>query len=316
MRKDDKIIVTGSDGLLGSAIVRELKKQNFSSIFKINRKYCDLENKNQTEKKIKNINPKYIFHCANKVYGIKGNSKNKFKMINTNNIINSNLLNAVQQIKLKKIIAIGSSAGYPNLDKKLKEKDFLKGKPHSSEFYYGVSKRDLYYQLMALKESSKINFNYVIMNNLYGIGDNFDIENGHVVPALIHKCYLSIKNNKKFEVLGRVNDERSFLNSADAAKALIIIAKKSNHNLINLASKNEITIKELVNIIMKISNNKNTIVWEKLQNKAVKKRQLDLSILNKLNFKEKYSIELGLKETFDWFKKQKEKNKKFHNKLK
>ena len=63
---------------------------------------------------------------------------------------------------------------------------------------------------MALKESSKINFNYVIMNNLYGIGDNFDIENGHVVPALIHKCYLSIKNNKKFEVLGRVNDERSF----------------------------------------------------------------------------------------------------------
>ena len=120
MRKDDKIIVTGSDGLLGSAIVRELKKQNFSSIFKINRKYCDLENKNQTEKiKILILN---IYSIVPIRFMGSRKLKNKFKMINTNNIINSNLLNAVQQIKLKKIIAIGSSAGYPNLDKSLRKR--------------------------------------------------------------------------------------------------------------------------------------------------------------------------------------------------
>lgn len=301
MKKSDRILVTGSDGLLGSSIIRELKSQKFKYIFKINRKVCDLENKYQTNKKIKSIKPHYIFHCANKVYGIRGNLNNKFKMININNLINSNLLNAIEKIKIKKFIAIGSSAGYPDKNKKLKENDFLKEVPHLSEFYYGISKRDLLYQLQALKESNKLKFNYVIMNNLYGIGDNFDIENGHVIPALIHKCYLSKKNKRKFKVLGKVTDKRNFLNSIDAAKALIIIAKKSNYNLINLGSKEEISIKELANLIMKISNNKNDIIWERIDNQAVRKRQLDLTRINSLKFEEKYSLEEGLRETYNWF---------------
>jgi Nucleoside-diphosphate-sugar epimerases len=239
-KKNDRILVTGSKGLLGSALVGELKKQGFQKIYKLNRKVCDLENKLETNKTIKKINPHYLFHCANKVYGIKGNSKNKFEMININNIINSNVLNAIKNLKIKKIIAIGSSAAYPNLNKILNEEDFLKKEPHSSEFYYGISKRDLYYQLQALSESKNIKFNYVIMNNLYGIEDNFDIDNGHVIPALIHKCYLSKKFKKEFKVLGKINDKRNFLNSIDAARALIIIAKCSNENLINLGSKNEI----------------------------------------------------------------------------
>ena len=211
-----------------------------------------------------------------------------------------------KHLGLKKFIAIGSTAGYPNSNKKLRESDFLKGDPHSSEFFYGISKRDLYYQLLALDETIKLKFNYVIMNNLYGINDNFDIEHGHVVPALIHKCYLSIKNNSKFNVLGKINDKRSFLNSIDAAKALIIIAKKSKDKLINLGSKKEVTIKELVLLIKKISNNKNEVLWKKIENKAVKKRQIDLSKINKLNFKENYTLEEGLIETYNWFKKTKE----------
>lgn len=303
MKKNDRIVVTGSDGLLGNALVRELKKQKFQKIYKLNRKACDLENKSETIKIIKKINPNYLFHCANKVYGIKGNSKNKFEMINTNNIINSNILNAIKNIKIKKIIAIGSSAAYPNSNKILKEEDFLKKEPHESEFYYGISKRDLFYQLEALKESKNIKFNYVIMNNLYGIRDNFDIENGHVVPALIHKCYLSKKMNKEFKVLGSANDRRSFLNSIDAARALIIIAQKSKENLINLGSKNEISIKNLANLIMKIVDNENDIIWEKIPNKAVRKRRLDLKKIEKLNFKEEYTIEKGIKKTYFWFKK-------------
>lgn len=305
MKKNERILVTGSNGLLGSSIIQELKSQNYKYIYKLNREKCDLEDRNLTKKIITDFKPHYIFHCANKVYGIRGNFRNKFKMINTNNIINSNILNAVESIKLKKFIAIGSSAGYPNLNKKLKETDFLNGEPHSSEFFYGISKRDLFYQLLALKESNKLNFNYVILNNLYGIGDNFDTENGHVVPALIHKCYLSIKNNKKFEVLGRVDDKRSFLNSKDAAKAIIIIAKKYKGNLINLGSKTEISIKKLVLLIMKISKNKNKIEWKKIDNQAVKKRRLDLSEINKLKINEKYTLEKGLMETYNWFKKTK-----------
>ena len=142
MKRNDRVLVTGSNGLLGSSIIRELKAQKYKSIFRFNRNICDLEDKNQTEIKIRKIAPHYIFHCANKVYGIRGNSKNKFKMINTNNLINSNMLNAIEKIKIKKFIAIGSSAGYPNLNKKLTENDFLRGVPHSSEFYYGISKRD------------------------------------------------------------------------------------------------------------------------------------------------------------------------------
>ncbi len=308
MKKNERIIITGANGLLGSSLIQQLKKQKFKRIYELNRKVCDLENRLETKKIISKINPHYLFHCANKVYGIRGNTRNKFEMINTNNIINSNVLNAVKSLKIKKIIAIGSSAGYPNLKKVLKEEDFLKKEPHSSEFYYGISKRDLYYQLQALKETKKIRFNYVIMNNLYGIRDNFDIENGHVIPALIHKCYLSKKFNKKFKVLGKIDDKRNFLNSMDAARALIMIAKKYNEDLINLGSNNEISIKHLANLIMKISNNNNDILWEKISTKAVKKRQLDLKKLSKLNFKEEYTIEKGIEETYFWFEKY-QKNK-------
>tara|TARA_A100001035_G_C27786978_1_gene504938 strand:- start:176 stop:1111 length:936 start_codon:yes stop_codon:yes gene_type:complete len=306
MKKNDRIIVTGANGLLGNSLVKELEKQKFQKIYKLNRKVCDLENKLETDKIVKKINPHYLFHCANKVYGIRGNSRNKFDMINTNNIINSNILSAIKNLKIKKVIAIGSSAAYPDLKKVLKEEDFLKKEPHSSEFYYGISKRNLFYQLQALKESKKIQFNYVIMNNLYGIGDNFDIENGHVIPALIHKCYLSQKFNKDFKVLGKVDDKRNFLNSIDAARALIIIAQRSNDNLINLGSKNEISIKNLANLIKKTANNKNNILWEKISNKAVKKRKLDLKKLDRLNFREEYTIEQGIKETYFWFKKKQE----------
>ena len=130
---------------------------------------------------------------------------------------------------------------------------------------------------------------------------NFYIKNGHVIPALIHKCYLSKKNNKKFKVLGENTDKRNFLNSIDAAKALIIIAQKSNYNLINLGSSEEISIKKLAILIKKVSNNENDISWGKIDSKAVRKRQLDLSRINSLKFKEKFTIEEGLRETYNWF---------------
>ena len=144
---------------------------------------------------------------------------NKFEMLNENLLINSNLLKAVLATKVKKILFVGSTAVYnEKLKYNISEDKIFYRKPHSSEYYYSLSKRIMLEQLLALKSFYKIPYVYVIMNNLYGPRDNFDINTGHVVPSLIHKCFLAKKNNKKFEVWGNPNDRRCFLFSSDASE--------------------------------------------------------------------------------------------------
>ena len=229
MNKKDKILITGSSGLLGSALVRYLNSKSYKNLLLINSKNADLTDLKKVTKLIKKNNPKYIFHCANKVFGIGGNQSNKFQMLNENLLINSNLLKATINTKVKKVLFVGSTAVY---NEKLKyniseDKIFFK-QPHSTEYYYSLSKRIMLEQLLALKNFYKISYVYVVMNNLYGPKDNFNEKTAHVVPSLIHRCYISKKKNKDFEIWGSPNDKRCFLYSDDASEALVMCMKQNN----------------------------------------------------------------------------------------
>ena len=223
-------------------------------------------------------------------------------MINDNLIINSNLLKVCSKYKIKKIIFISSSAVYSEkFTQNIKEKNLLKFQPHNSEFYYGISKRVMFHQLQALYEKENIKFTYIIMNNLYGINDNFNLKNGHVVPALIHKFYLAKKRNKAVNLWGSPKAKRCLLYSKDAARMVLEILT-TDVKLINLGSRKEITIGKLSKILSKIFQYDGKIIWQKKPFKGVNKRSLNLKLLDKLNIKEKYTLEEGLKETIDWFK--------------
>ena len=205
MQKKDKILITGATGLLGSALVKCLKKKNFNNLILVNSKNINLTNLNSIKNLIVKKKPKYIFHCANKVFGFGGNQANKFEMLNENLLINSNLLKSVLSSNIKKILFVGSTAVYnEKLKYNISEDKIFFRKPHSSEYYYSLSKRIMLEQLLALKSFYKIPYVYVVMNNLYGPNDNFDVKTGHVVPSLIHKCLIEKKKKIKVLMFGEI----------------------------------------------------------------------------------------------------------------
>ena len=159
-----KLLITGSNGLLGKNILEKSKKKY--KIIPLNSKICDLRNSKKTENFLLKSKPDIIIHAANIVYGITGNKKNSYSLLNDNLLINTNILNAAKKIKPKKIIFISSSAVYAEKYKKnIKEKLLNNFLPHQSELNYGLSKRIFYYQLVALKEQYEIDFTYIILNN-------------------------------------------------------------------------------------------------------------------------------------------------------
>lgn len=304
MKDNHKILITGSSGLIGSSLKLELERQGYKKIYLVNRSNCNLLNLESTKKYLTRVKPDYIFHLANFVRGIGGNKKQKFKMLNDNILMNTNLFKCVSEIKLKKIIIAGSAAAYSDKYKiNIKEENYLKSKPHITEREYGYSKRIMLMQADLLKQEHKINYCYAILNNVYGINDYFNDQDGHVVPSLILRCYESLKNNKNFEIWGSSEAKRCFLYSKDAARILIKLAKQNKYNLINVSSSKEYKISDLVNLIKEIFKSNKEIKWINRNIKYVKRRSLDLNKLNQLKIKEKYSLKEGLEETIIWFKK-------------
>ena len=303
MQKKDKILITGATGLLGSALVKCLKKKNFNNLILVNSKNINLTNLNSIKNLIVKKKPKYIFHCANKVFGFGGNQANKFEMLNENLLINSNLLKSVLSSNIKKILFVGSTAVYnEKLKYNISEDKIFFRKPHSSEYYYSLSKRIMLEQLLALKSFYKIPYVYVVMNNLYGPNDNFDVKTGHVVPSLIHKCFIAKKKNKSFNVWGNPNDKRCFLFSEDAAEALYFCMKQKKFDVINVGSNKEYKINHLVDIIKKEMNFSGPTKWVNAEIKTIKRRNINLKRLNKIGFKEKLSLPIGINKTISWLK--------------
>lgn len=302
MKKNNTILITGSRGLLGSAILRNLNKKGYKKILSPSKEELNLINLKKSDNYFKKNKPEIIFHCANVVYGISGNYKNGFNVLNGNLLINTNVLLLTNKYKIKKFNFISSSAVYSEKKGvyKYSEKDFLKDEPHKSEYEYGLSKRIMYHQLNSIKDKD-FKFKYFIMNNLYGIKDNFKIETSHVIPALIHKFYLSKLKSKSVKILGSGKNIRCFMNSKDAAEA-IFKNLKNKRKVINIGSKTEVTIDYLVETLSQIFNHRK-ITWIKSKYKPISKRSLNLSILKKTGFKEKYSLREGLEDTVNWFMK-------------
>lgn len=300
MNKNLKVLITGSRGTLGSEIKRQCRKAKINYL-SLDSKKIDITDYKSLDFFFKKKKPNYIIHTASKVYGIGGNSDCNFEMLNENLLINANLFKVCKKYNIKKIICIGSSAVYSDKYKKnIEEKNIFNLNPHYSEFYYGLSKRMMLQQLMSLSKETKIKFCYIVMNNLYGINDNFNIHNGHVIPSLIHKFYLAKKSKHNVKLWGSPKTKRCFLFTKDAARIILNLLNK-NIKIINVSGKTEISIGNLSKLIARIYNFKGKIIWQHKIHKGVNRRHLSTKFLNKLKIEENYSLEEGLKETIKWF---------------
>jgi GDP-L-fucose synthase len=241
------ILVTGGYGLVGSEF-------NGSNYIPLSSSECDLRNKVEVDSVLKKIKIDSIIHCAAKVGGIGGNMLYKGEFFHDNIMINTNLIESARTHGIKNLVAFLSTCIFPNdIEYPLTENKIHLGPPHSSNDAYAYAKRMTDIQIRAYKEQYGLNYKSVIPTNIYGPNDYYNIHNGHVIPSLIHKCYLAKQNDTPFEIWGSGEPLREFIFSRDVARLTEWVLEEYNEDEpIILSTSEEISIKEVVSIITEI----------------------------------------------------------------
>lgn len=302
MKLDDKILVTGGRGLVGSALVEHLQEEGFRNVLVLGREDCDLICTKSTLDYFEEHKPAYVFHAAARVYGIMGNMKNKALSFYDNVMINTNVVDAAQKVGVKKITVMGTGAvyPYPSPGLPLKEDMIFMGEPHAAENSYAHAKRAMLAMLRAYEESYGMDWAYVVSCNLFGPRDKFDTEFGHVVPSLIKKFFDAKRAGEKVVVWGNGSAQRDFMYVKDTARVGLAIMKNIS-GVANIGSGVVYSIRDIVEMIADIADMKGQIVWDETKPNGQDYRAYDLSKIASIGFECKYSIKQGLAETWDWY---------------
>ena len=252
-----KVLITGGYGLVGSEF-------NGSKYIPLSSSECDLRNKNEIDKILDKINFDGIIHCAGRVGGLGGNMSRKGEFFYENIIINTNVIESARAHVIKNLVAFLSTCIFPdNVEYPLNEKKIHLGPPHFSNDAYAYAKRMTDIQIRAYKEQYNINYKSVIPTNIYGPNDNFNINDGHVIPSLIHKCYLAKQNDTPFIIWGSGKPLREFIFSKDVAKLTEWVLEEYNESEpIILSTSEEVSIREVVNIITEIMDFNGDVLFD------------------------------------------------------
>lgn len=296
------ILVTGAGGLVGTALLSLLAEQGFTNILSPRSTEVDLRDPVATTAYFSKVSPVYVYHLAAKVYGILGNMENKGLSYFENVMINTNVVEAARLANVRKIVAMGSGAVYPYPPprKLLEEDDIWIGQPHPSEDSYAHSKRAMFAQLTAYKEQYGMDFVFAISGNLYGPNDKFDIEHGHVTPALVAKFHAAKAAGTKVSVWGNGSAVRDFTYATDAAMALLTVMEKGQ-GAINIGSGDIRPIRDIVAILSEVTNMSDQVEWDASKPNGQEFRAYRLDRLMDLGFRAKVDLRTGLDLTFRWY---------------
>lgn len=289
----NNILITGKTGTVGSNL-------NFG--FGINRSLYDLRNSQDALDAVQDANSDAIVHCAAKVGGLYAHLNNKYDLFHDNILINTNLINAAKIHKVSRVLSFLSSCVFGPNEKPCTEQDIYCQEPFSAHLGYGHAKRMLELQSRICHEEFGLKYNCVIPTNIYGINDDFNLETGHVVGVLIHKCFLAKQNNADFIVWGDGNQEREFLFTEDV-KNLTLWALENYEEKVPLIFSNNtpIKIKDVVDLIVKELNFKGNVIFDTSKPSGQKQRSLSGNKLKTYNNFSFTNIEKGVKITIDWF---------------
>tara|TARA_Y100001935_G_scaffold99467_1_gene82761 strand:+ start:451 stop:1410 length:960 start_codon:yes stop_codon:yes gene_type:complete len=304
MNKDSKIFLAGSTGMVGSAILRELKKSSFTNIITPDSKQLNLLNQLEVEKFFEDTKPDYIFCAAAKVGGIYANDKFSADFIYENIQIQNNLIHSSMKNNIKKFLFLGSSCIYPRESKQpIKEEYLLTNSLEETNEAYAIAKisgikmLEHYQKCYGLKSVS------LMPCNLYGNNDNYDLNTSHVFPALIRKFVDAKINNSPFvEVWGTGQVFREFMHVNDIARASIYFMENEfKTNLINIGWGKEISIIDLVELIKKSTKYSGNISWDKSKKDGTVNKKLDVEKMKTSGFKPVISLEEGINLTIESF---------------
>ena len=299
-----KLLVLGSQGLVGTAIKRsEIINQKFIVHYS-NRAEADLTNRKEVESLFNSVKPNITINCAGKVGGILANNTQRYEFLTENLLINLNLFETLKKYENSLLINLGSSSIYPKNSKlPLKESSLMTGPLEETNSAYSLSKIVGIAMGKAI-ESNILKTINLIPTNLYGPNDNFDSQSSHVVPGLINKFYEAQENNDaECIVWGSGKPSRELLFVDDLVSALeVIIESNPKEEIINVGSGSEISIKDLANKISLIAGYKGKVVFDTTKPDGVLKKTLDSSLISSLNWSPKVDLDDGLKRTYEWYR--------------
>jgi GDP-L-fucose synthase len=298
---NSRILVAGANGMVGSAIVRNLESKGCVSIIKGTRQEVDFTNQDEVYRYFSSLEPEYVFLAAAKVGGILGNKNHKAEMIYDNLMIQSNIIDASYQFGVKKLLFLGSSCIYPKFcEVPISESSLLSGYLEPTNDAYAIAKIAGIKMCQSYREQYGFNAISVMPCNLYGPGDNFDLETSHVLPALIRKLH----EGGKVVLWGDGTPKREFLHADDLAEACYVCMQKYDEfEHINIGSGEDISIKELASIISDIVGYGGDIEWDTEKPNGTLRKVLNVEKIKSLGWKPEISLHEGIKKTYNWYKK-------------
>jgi GDP-L-fucose synthase len=301
MNKDSKIFVAGHNGMVGSAIVRKLKELGYTKIVTKSRKELDLTNQFQVNQFFHFERPEYVFLAAAKVGGIKANDDFRADFIYENIMIQSNIIKASHDNKVKKLLFLGSSCIYPKFcQQPMKEEYLLTGLLEPTNDAYAIAKIAGIKMCQDYNKQYGDNFISVMPTNLYGPNDNYDLNNSHVLPAMIRKFHeAKLEGKDKVEIWGTGTPKREFLYVDDLADACYhLMLNYNNSEIVNIGTGQDVTIAELAVVIKNIVGFEGDIYFNTEMPDGTPRKLLDVSKLKNLGWGYTTSLQEGIKKTY------------------
>ena len=300
MESNSKIFVAGHKGLVGSAIVRNLQSKGYNNIITLNRSQLDLTKENDVYCFFMMEQPEYVFNAAAKVGGIMGNKNHPADFIYENLRIQNNIIHNAYKGGVKKLIFLGSSCIYPKFPNIPITEDQLMTSPlEESNSAYAIAKIAGMRMCQAYRQQYGFNAISLMPTNLYGINDNFDLENSHVLPAMIRKFYQA---DEKVTLWGDGSAMREFLHVDDLAEACYVCMQKyDEEEHINIGTGEDVTIKELAETVAKVVGNKK-IEWDTSKPNGTPRKVLNVDKIKSLGWQPKIGLEEGIRSTYEWFR--------------
>jgi len=304
MNNEDKIYIAGHRGLVGSAIVRNLKKNGYNNFIFRTSKELNLTNQGEVNKFFESEKPDYVFLAAAKVGGIHANDIYPADFIRENLQIQTNVIDAAYRNNSKKLLFLGSSCIYPKFaPQPMKEEYLLTGELEPTNEWYAIAKIAGIKMCQAYKKQYGFNAISIMPTNLYGPGDNFNLENSHVMPALIRKFHdAKINNYKEVEVWGSGTPKREFLHVDDMADASVFLMKNYDGNdFVNVGVGEDISIRELAEKIKEVVGFEGELKFNSSKPDGTPRKLLDVSMLKQIGWSAGINFHDGVEDTYSWF---------------
>jgi len=313
MNNDSKILVAGAKGMVGSAIVRHLRKNGYTNIVEATRKQVDFTSQVETQVYMRTVNPDYVFVAAARVGGILGNRDHKAQMIYENLMIQNNIIDSAYQNEVEKLLFLGSSCIYPKFPNlPITEDQLLSGPLEPSNDSYAIAKIAGIKMCESYRDQYGFNAISLMPCNLYGPNDNFDLHNSHVLPAMMRKFHegkdvidhdLGGPFTPSIILWGDGSPMREFLHVDDLASAcLTAMLEYNGRGHLNVGTGEDVTIKELAQTIADVVGFKGGIIWDTLKPNGTPKKVMSIDKIKELGWKPSIDLKSGVQDTYRWYK--------------